>query len=369
MPSLKSSSQSEFRDPIVDGLIIINYAATGNSTYYVRESTRDRRRVKLGTSKELTLKQARKKAAQVLSAEYSPAVMTLSQVFAVYAKSGEHSGKRSIDRERQRFERVVEPLLGKKGIKAVDVTDVQTVMSSLNASLSDATRNRYLAMLRSIFRFSIAEGFSDKDPSRSIKLRREVPVKLYDVTDEFIGRLRCAVTWLSKSDPSVGCLVELLLLTGLRVGEALTLQWSDVCFETRQITLRICKNGKVRHVPMSNDCMNLLAQRVRMKENLPPNDWLFPSSRSNSHMTRPVRPWKQACLAAGLPLSLRFHDLRHIFASVCVKAGIPLYTVQGLLGHSTIRMTERYSSLASEDLLKASCRMSVALGFWAGVAE
>ncbi|QOH72567.1 tyrosine-type recombinase/integrase [Pseudomonas putida] len=369
MPSVKSSSQSEFRDSIVGGLIIINYAATGNSTYYVRESTRKRRRVKLGTSKDLTLKQARRKAAQVLSAEYSPPVLTLGQVFEAYAKSGEHSGKRSINRERQRFERAVAPLLGKKSIKAIDVIDVQAVMSALNTSLSDATRNRYLAMLRSIFRFSIAEGFSDKDPSRSVKLRREIPVKLYDVTDEFIGRLRCAVTWLNSFDSNVACLVELLLLTGMRVGEALTLQWSDVSFETRQITLRFSKSGKVRHVPMSDDCMELLAQRERMKKDLPPSDWLFPSSRSSSHITRPVRPWKQACLAAGLPLSLRFHDLRHIFASVCVKAGIPLYTVQGLLGHSTIRMTERYSSLASEDLLKASCRMSVALGFWAGVAE
>lgn len=361
MVILKSVKQKEARDPVVVRLLIVNYPATGNSTYYIREATKSRRRIKLGTSSDLTLKQARRKAAEVLSAEYSPRSLTLSQVFETYAKSGEHSGKRSLSRERQRFEKCVEPLLGSKSITAIDITDVHAVLAALDSSLSDATRNRYLAMLRSIFRFSVAQGFSDRDPSRSIKLRREVPVKLFEVTDEFIGRLGEAVRWLKQADPSTACLVELLLRTGMRIGEALPLQWSDVSFSTRQITLRLTKNGKVRHVPISDDCLVLLARRLEMTADRPWG-WLFPSSRGNSHMTRPVRPWKKACKAVGLPSSLRFHDLRHIFASLCVKEGIPLFTVQGLLGHSSIRMTSRYAALASEDLLRASCRLSITLG-------
>jgi len=368
MSASKPLKQVEVRDSVVEGLIVISYPATGNSTYYVREATKSRRRIKLGTSSDLTLKQARKKAGEVLRAEYSPSSLALSQVFEAYARSGEYSGKRSISRERKRFEKLVEPILGNKSIRAIDVTDVQAVMAALNSSLSDATRNRYLAMLRSIFRFSIAQGFSDKDPSRSIKLRREVPVKLYEVTDEFIGRLRNAVRWLAKTDPSTACLVELLLHTGMRIGEALPLQWSDVNFSTRQISLRLTKSGKARHVPISDDCLALLARRVDMTADCLWG-WLFPSSRGRSHMTRPVRAWKRACQAVGLPPSLRFHDLRHTFASVCVKDGIPLYTVQGLLGHSSIRMTERYSSLASEDLLKASCRLSSTLGFGMEAAQ
>ncbi len=362
MSTSKPLKQVEVRDTIVEALIIVSYPATGNSTYYVREPNKRRRRIRLGTSKDLALKQARKKAAEVLTADYHLAPRTLTQVFEAYAKSGEYSGKRSLNQERKRFERVVEPILGSKSIRAIDVTDVHAVMAVLNSSLSDATRNRYLALLRSIFRFSVAQGFSDKDPSCSIKLRREVPVKLYEVTGEFIGRLGNAVRCLQKREPSTAALVELLLLTGMRIGEALPLQWSDVNFSTRQITLRRTKSGKVRHVPISDDCLVLLARRLEMTADRPWG-WLFPSSRGNSHMTRPVRPWKKACKAVGLPPSLRFHDLRHVYASACVKEGIPLYTVQGLLGHSSIRMSERYSSLASEDLLKASCHVSSALGF------
>ena len=360
----KSAKQIEVRDSVVEGLIVVNYLATGNSTYYTRGTTKKRRRVKLGTSHDLTLKQARKKAAETLSLGFAPHPLTLTQVFELYAKSGEYSGKLSINLERLRFEKAFKPMLGGKNVKAISLKDVQAVMGSLDPSFSDATRNRYLSGLRSVFRFSADQGSSDNDPSRSIKLRAEVQAKLYEVTDEFIGRLRDAVRWLEQADSRAACLVELLLLTGMRIGEALPLQWSDVNFSARQITLRLTKNGKVRHVPINDDCMTLLRRRVEMKADFSPDGWVFPSSRGHSHMTRPVRPWKRACLAAGLPLSLRFHDLRHTFASACVKDGIPLYTVQGLLGHSSIRMSERYSALASEDLLKASCRLSSALGLY-----
>lgn len=200
------------------------------------------------------------------------------------------------------------------------------------------------------------------DPTRSLKLLREAPVKLYEVNDEFIDDLRRAVDWLEDAYPRTACLVELLLLTGMRIGEALALQWDDINVPARHITLRLTKSGKVRHVPISDACLKLLRRLVEGTADCPPGGWLFPSSHRNSLMTRPVRPWKRACQAVGLPLSLRFHDLRHTFASACVKEGIPLYTVQGLLGHSSIRMTERYAALAAADLLKASGRVSSVLG-------
>lgn len=185
----KSVKQIEVRDSVVEGLIVVNYLATGNSTYYTRGTTKKRRRVKLGTSHDLTLKQARKKAAETLSLGFAPHPLTLTQVFELYAKSGEYSGKLSINLERLRFEKAFKPMLGGKNVKAISLKDVQAVMGSLDPSFSDATRNRYLSGLRSVFRFSADQGYSDNDPSRSIKLRAEVQAKLYEVTDEFIGLL------------------------------------------------------------------------------------------------------------------------------------------------------------------------------------
>lgn len=365
MPTINSTKQFEVRDPSVSGLIIVHYPKSGACTYYVRLKSDGRRRIKLGTSQDLTLKQARIKANGVINFGTNP-IATLDQAFYEYEKSGEYSGKRSMARERKRYDSVVAPILGCKNIKAISLADIQAVMASLRPSLSDATKNRYVAMLRSIFRFAVDEGYCDKDPTRSIKLKRELPVKLYEVNDDLICRLLYAVKWLETRYPRTSCLVEFLLLTGMRVGEALSLKWTDFDLTLRHVTLRITKSGRVRHVPISDECVEVLDRLAQATPDFPDDGWIFPSSYGDAHMTRPVRPWKRACKAAGLPVSLRFHDLRHIFASACVKDGIPLYTVQGLLGHSSIRMTERYSALASSDLFKASCRVSSVFGLRAG---
>lgn len=369
MPVTTPAKQYERRDPVVKNLIVTNYPGTNSFTFSLRGTTKGRQRIKLGTSKDISLTQARIKALEAQGTGYNKSSITLSQVFERYEQSGEYSGKRSMGRERKRYDSVVEPIIGPKAIKAISLADIQAVMASLRPSLSDATKNRYLAMLRSIFRFAVDHDYCEKDPTRSIKLKREVPVKLYEVNNELIDRLGVAVEWLEDRFPRTSCLVEFLLRTGMRLGEALPLTWSDVDFTLKQITLRTTKSGRVRHVPISEECVEVLDRLAEVTADHPKDGWLFPSSYGPSHMTRPVRPWKRACQAAGLPSSLRFHDLRHIFASACVKDGIPLYTVQGLLGHSSIRMTERYSALASSDLLKASCRVSSALSLRAGGAK
>jgi integrase len=64
-------------------------------------------------------------------------------------------------------------------------------------------------------------------------------------------------------------------------------------------------------------------------------------------------PWDRIRRRAGLP-DLRLHDLRHSFASFLVNGGVSLYVVQGLLGHSQARMTQRYAHLAPQTLLNAT---------------
>ncbi|MBV7575924.1 site-specific integrase [Pseudomonas sp. PDM32] len=361
MSVIKLPKQVEVRDQAYKCLIVVKYPKSGNSTYYVRAQAYGRRRIKLGTSKELTLQDARIKAIEMMSSGCQ-AIVTVDKAFEAYEKTGNYSGKRSMSRERKRYDSVVAPILDGKDIKGIKLSHIQEVMDSLRPTLSDATKNRYLSMLRSFFRFSVDIGYCDKDPTRKLKLKRELPAKLYEVNADLINRLNYAVKWLEPRYPLTSCLVEFLLLTGMRLGEALSLKWTDFDQTLCRVTLRITKTGRMRHVPISEKCFDVLECLALATGDFPDDGWVFPSSYNNCHMTRPVRPWKEACKAAGLPKSFRFHDLRHVFASACVKTGIPLYTVQGLLGHSSIRMTEKYSSLASSDLLKASQSVSCFLG-------
>ena len=73
------------------------------------------------------------------------------------------------------------------------------------------------------------------------------------------------------------------------------------------------------------------------------SDFVFPSEESkNGHLYWLNRSFKSACKKADIE-GLRFHDLRHTAATRLVESGIPLHAVAKLLGHSTIKITERYS--------------------------
>jgi integrase len=84
--------------------------------------------------------------------------------------------------------------------------------------------------------------------------------------------------------------------------------------------------------------------------------WVFPNPATGKPYMEIFNAWNTARRKAGLP-DLRIHDLRHSFASSLVNGGTPLYEVQKLLGHSSIRTTERYAHLAPERLL-GSMRIS-----------
>ncbi|MGR2705472.1 Arm DNA-binding domain-containing protein [Pseudomonas sp. AU10] len=136
MPVTTPAKQYERRDPVVKNLIVTNYPGTNSFTFSLRGTTKGRQRIKLGTSKDISLTQARIKALEAQGTGYNNSSITLSQVFERYEQSGEYSGKRSMGRERKRYDSVVEPIIGPKAIKAISLADIQAVMASLRPSLS-----------------------------------------------------------------------------------------------------------------------------------------------------------------------------------------------------------------------------------------
>ena len=142
---------------------------------------------------------------------------------------------------------------------------------------------------------------------------------------------------------------------GLRFGEVAGLTWG--CVDQDQGILRILKSkkGKDRYVPMT--------RRVKkMFDGLEPGlpkDLVFPT-RGGKRLTQIPSSFVRAVEDAGLndgvedkKMRASFHSLRHTYASRMVQAGVDLYRVQRLLGHSTPVMTARYSKLADDDLKKA----------------
>jgi integrase len=135
--------------------------------------------------------------------------------------------------------------------------------------------------------------------------------------------------------------IALALNTGMRKTELLRLKWAQV--NDNRITLEpeITKNCKRRIVPLNATAMHVLGKR---RGRVSP--FVF-GTVDNLYPT-----WHHICNLANLD-DFRIHDLRHTFASWLVLAGVPLLEVRDLLGHSSIKMTERYAHLSQDALVKA----------------
>jgi integrase len=147
--------------------------------------------------------------------------------------------------------------------------------------------------------------------------------------------------------------IRLILLTGCRRGEILSLRWSDV--KRTRLALRDAKTGP-RDVFLSKPARETLTRLRRQTGN---GTFVFPSSRARSgHIESVAQSWAQFREHAGLPDDIRIHDLRHTYASHAILAGESLPTTGKLLGHKSPSSTKRYTHLDGSTLAKAADRIS-----------
>lgn len=156
--------------------------------------------------------------------------------------------------------------------------------------------------------------------------------------------------------------IELALNTGARKNELLQLQFKSVDLKRRILTIEghTTKTGKRRYLPINRAAALVFDRRQAYREiNCPASPWVF-AKRDGKRIKYPENAFRIAVENAGIT-DFRVHDLRHTFASWLVSEGVELIKVRDLLGHSSIRMTERYAHLAPYRLHEA---VSVLDGFY-----
>jgi len=150
----------------------------------------------------------------------------------------------------------------------------------------------------------------------------------------------------------------LAMNTGLRRGELFKLQWSKVSISTADLTVSAAtaKTNKTRHLALNTVALGVLQELVAIRDEeqrqakadgkaLKLNPYVFVNADTDKPFTTLKKSW--AVLTARAQISdMTFHDLRHDFASRLVQAGVDIYEVKDLLGHSSITLTERYAHLA-----------------------
>jgi integrase/recombinase XerD len=230
--------------------------------------------------------------------------------------------------------------------------DVEAYFGALGArGLSAATAARRRASLRGFYRFVLGEGWRKDDPARRVdapKKGRPLP-KILDRAE--VDRIIAAATARDgAAGLRLGCMVELLYASGLRISELLNLSLAAVARDPAYLIVK-GKGGKERLAPLNPAAREavkayLPVRKSFLAKGLKESPWLFPSRGQGGRLTarRFAQMLDESALAAGVdPQKVSPHSLRHAFATHLLEGGADLRTVQKLLGHADIATTQIYT--------------------------
>jgi len=244
--------------------------------------------------------------------------------------------------------------------EAGDRTSLHAYLTSpATARLSPRTLARRISAMRQFYKFLLLEGVRQDDPTAELdtpRLGRPLPKILSET--EIKALIDAAQSWAGNEGIRVGCIIELLYATGLRVSELVTLPLAAARRDPRFLIIS-GKGGRERVVPLSEPARAALGRYLECREDfLPeagPSRWLFPSRGRAGHLTRQRtgQLLKELAAKAGLnPDRLSPHVLRHAFASHLLDHGADLRSVQQMLGHADIATTQIYTHVETERLRK-----------------
>jgi integrase len=334
--------------------------------------------ITLGDAEQLNLDEARNlwfTVKKLLSSNQDPAQVFKNNRYGVsptYAQFIENnymphirSYKRCVSADQTLLDNHLLPHFGAKRMSQITRYQVvEFLQAKVSAGYKPGYCNRFLVLLG--FCFNLARKWEvpgiKQNPVKGVSLLKD-PHK----TERFLqaSEMQALLNALEQSiNPLLKYFVPLALLTGARKRELLDARWCDMDFVAGVWRIPMTKSGKPLSIPLTNYARSLL---LDLQERLPlllenpplaPIEWVFPNPKTNKPFVSIFNSWNAARIKAGIP-DLRIHDLRHSFASALVNHGVPIYDVQKLLGHQSVKTTERYSHLAPERLRSSASAAAV----------
>ena len=344
----------------------------GRKVYVVKCRIKGRQRfITIGQHGPITADQARTKAYNILSeakngrdpareldrTRKSPTMKELGKRFlkehvAVRCKpSTEAEYKRSI-------ERFINPKLGTRKATDIERRDITELHHSLSHIPYQA--NRTLGVLSKMFNLAEAWGVrpDGSNPCLHVKKYPEEKRERFLSPEEYaaLGKTLREIEEESSETQSAINAVRLLMLTGCRLGEIMTLKWDHVDLKAREFRLPDSKTGsKIVHFGEA------VAEVLEKVERIEDNPWVITGRKEGARLTDLQHPWRRIRTRAGLP-DVRIHDLRHSYASGALALGEALPMIGKLLGHTQVQTTARYAHLANDPVKAAAGKVSDFIG-------
>jgi site-specific recombinase XerD len=263
--------------------------------------------------------------------------------------------------DQRMLEKEIIPFFNKLDIDLITPTDIESyITSSTMKGRKNPTTNRYLQCLRAIFNYSIKKRYVLYNVVSIVGLLPEHDNDFdylnFEDTKMFLEfsnlKYRTNKRWVYR-------LYLVAINCGLRWGEIIALKWDKVDFNRNMITIarsycnkarairETTKARNIRHVGITTALMPELRSQYNDCSNK--TGLIFPSYNGNPIQIANFKRdhFDKDLLEAGIR-KIRFHDLRHTFASHFVMKGGNIYDLQRLLGHSNIKTTERYAHLSPD---------------------
>jgi integrase len=246
---------------------------------------------------------------------------------------------------------------------AIDVQEVvQHRLDRLAEDLTPQTLNRdrtaLLAMLNQAVEWKLIDKnpldepvFKPLKPDDDKRVRwlgqKDEHENIKDAAGNKVGERARFMAALAQDDTPAYLrqLAHLALNTGMRRGEMFQLRWENVSIQRAELIVRAAtsrKTNKSRHITLNAAAVSVLEELAKVRHI---SGFVFVNPDTDKPFTTPKKSWAALVGRAKLD-DFTFHDMRHDFASRLVQAGVNLYEVRDLLGHSSITLTERYAHLA-----------------------
>ena len=321
-----------------------------------------RRRYTIGHHGSLTTHKARLEAQRILgevaSGEDPAAIKSASKIEISISELADrymieyaevHKKPLSIAADERSLRLVILPNLGHLSVSAITRQDISKVHHAFRDEPVKA--NRALALLSKMFNLAEEWGLrpDGSNPCRHVKKYTEKKRERFLSTDELtrLGQALSKVEQEGTELTGVTTAIRLLILTGARLSEILTLKWDYIKPDLGAIALPDSKTGR-KMIPLSRPAIEVLKAAKRVDG----NPYVCPGAKEGGHIVGVQRPWQRIRKKAGIE-DVRIHDLRHSFASVGAASGLGLPIIGALLGHTQAATTQRYAHL-SNDPMKAA---------------
>jgi integrase len=318
----------------------------------------------LGEKRELQ-KQARQQAAELDQQEKARNI-TFGEIFTErYYPEVQHNRRnlRSIRREEDLFRLWIAPVIGNRPIREVMPLHLEKIKKNMGGAGRAPRSVQYaLAVVRQVFNYALSNNlFQGKNPAdKTGGVKRP---KVDNRRTRFLTREEAQVLLkeLKKRSADVHDMTLFSLNTGARAGEVFNLKWEDVDILKGVVMFKGTKSGKNRPAFLTNEVKSMLARRRPVDP--PAASLVFPGRdgvkivQISDSFTRAVDKLQLNEGVTDRLMKVTFHTLRHTFASWLAMDGINPFHLKELLGHSDLKLTERYSHLSESALKEAALRM------------